>query len=284
MAIFQFFAFLIITISFSVTTARHSHTNLVKKPVLVLDVDGTLYDDDCEIESQIKDNCEVFALHNFNISAEESQALHNKYGSTVRGLYMDYTKSESRSEVFTNYYNDVYPQLNMNLLHKYRIKSRKLTSGTGYSDNVVNKAIKTRQSHEALFRISNHGIPIVIASNSPVFHVKRVLSRLGLAKLPIHSIITPERRIGLTKCEKEFWKSLLSLFPIEDGYECTLIDDNFLNCKIVESLGIRGIRIRDPDRETFHHCLTKFLLSFNNNNNHNNVINGFKIDDNKYLD
>lgn len=40
--------------------------------VLVLDVDGTLYDDDCLIEAQIRNNCYKFA-HQFGYDSDEGE-------------------------------------------------------------------------------------------------------------------------------------------------------------------------------------------------------------------
>ena len=51
--------------------------------VLVLDIDGTLYDDDCLIESQIRDNCHIFSK-TFGYSELESEEMHIKFGSTIR--------------------------------------------------------------------------------------------------------------------------------------------------------------------------------------------------------
>jgi FMN phosphatase YigB (HAD superfamily) len=63
---------------------------------------------------------------------------------------------------------------------------------TGYDGSPLTN--KIRRGLRSLEKISSLGFPIVIASNSPVFHVRRVLNRLGLAKLPIAAIITPERK------------------------------------------------------------------------------------------
>ena len=40
-----------------------------------------------------------------------------------------------------------------------------------------------------LHKLKDHSI--VLASNSPVFHVQRVINRLGLARLPVAGIMTP---------------------------------------------------------------------------------------------
>ena len=194
-------------------------TSKALSSVLVLDIDGTVYDDDCRIESQIRDNCHIFSS-TFGYTAAESEELHVKYGSTIRGICEN---GEPRIK-FLEYYNDVYPHLDMSLLRKYSAVASK--GSTGY--NV--------EMGSALRSLHNLDCPIVVASNSPVFHVKRVLTRLGLSKLKVDAFITPERRGGITKNEPKFWDPLFELFP-KDHFICTLLDDNALNVASVRELG-----------------------------------------------
>lgn len=191
--------------------------------VLVLDVDGTLYDNDCFIEDQIRDNCHVFA-EKFGCDPKTSDDLHKKYGSTICGI----CENGASREVVMDYYNEVYPRLDMSRLKKYS----KIEGNSGYS-------VEIRSALKALRKFK---CPIVIASNSPVFHVQRVLTRIGLGDLPVSSFLTPERRGGLTKCERAFWDPLFDLFP-KEKFECTLVDDNSLNIKTVRKIGMRGIQI-----------------------------------------
>ena len=187
--------------------------------VLVLDIDGTVYDDECQIEQQIRDNCHIFAS-TFGYSASQSEDLHNLYGSVIRGI-CEYGQPRIK---FLDYYNDVYPHLDMSLLRKYSSVSSE--GNTGYN-------IAMGGALNSLHRLD---CPIVVASNSPVFHVKRVLTRLGLSQLKVAAFITPERRSGFTKNEPEFWDPLFELYP-QDRFLCTLIDDNGLNVDLVRELG-----------------------------------------------
>lgn len=120
---------------------------------------------------------------------------------------------------------------------------------TGYSEDMAS----------ALRSLEKFKCPIVIASNSPTYHVKRVLSRLGLAHLPVQYIITPERRGGLTKAEPKFWEIFTELFPPSE-FVCTLVDDNALNIKTVRSMGFRGWHINK--RFSFADSLLHFLGVF----------------------
>lgn len=194
------------------------------RSVLVLDIDGTVYDDDCRIEQQIRDNCHLFAS-TFGYSASDSEDMHNKFGSTIRGI-CEYGQPRIK---FLDYYNDVYPHLDMGLLRKYSAVSSE--GNTGYN-------IAMGGALNSLHRLD---CPIVVASNSPVFHVKRVLTRLGLSQLKVAAFITPERRSGLTKNEPKFWEPLFELYP-KDRFLCTLVDDNALNVKLVRELGNVSLR------------------------------------------
>lgn len=100
-----------------------------------------------------------------NFTADE---LHKRLGSTIRGL----CENGASKDAFLDYYNEAYAGLDMSLLRKYSSTS---SQSTGYSVD-VGFALKTLRK----FRC-----PIVIASNSPVYHVKRVLSRLGLVDVKI---------------------------------------------------------------------------------------------------
>ena len=221
-----------------------------KAAVLVLDVDGTLYEDDCEIESQIKENCHRWALENFKLSSDEAQALHEKWGATVRGVVE--TTGRSREVTYLEYYNQVYPNLDMSRVRKYHQSGSFSTApSSGYSHGKSN--LQKRRVLQALRHVKQ---PIVIASNSPIPHVKRVLTRLGLADLEVAAFITPEQRGGIIKTEAAFWDSLFQLFP-KDTHTCTLVDDNALNVALARDLGMEATRITPT--QTLADALLAFL-------------------------
>lgn len=240
--------------------ALHESLSSTQQQVLILDIDGTLYDDDCMIETSIRDNCHMFAAQ-FGYDSAASDVLHHKYGSTIGGI----VALGKPREIVMDYYNEVYPRINMDKLRKYNMGSISTSDNTGYNSNAH------RLHRRSLSLLSKLDHKIVIASNSPIFHVKRVLSRLGLAHLPVDSIITPERRNGLTKKESEFWDVIFDLYPKEQ-YKCTLIDDNHHNIETVRSLGMNGIHI--SPKCSFTDAVTEFMGL---------VSNGFVFDEIKYL-
>jgi len=164
-----------------------------------------------------------------------------------------------RENVLAEYYTRVYRDLDMSALIKYSTDCSDTEDhmNTGYSGS--SSVQKTRIALQSLHSISKLGIPIVIASNSPAFHVHRVLYRLGLAELPLAAIITPERNGGTMKNEAAFWTPLLEMFPI-DQFVCSLVDDNALNIALVSSLGIVPYRIIEGSYG-LDMCLQAFLLN-----------------------
>ena len=204
--------------------------------VLVLDVDGTLYEDDCSIETQIRDNCFVWSRENHGIDPERCQAMHERWGSTIRGICEEL--SAPVTTTVCEYYNAVYPSIHMGRLRKYNIAGFSVHEAWqhpyfGMSEmefTFTNESVKSVKNDKALSgwdslnnlrsgevlrslkRIAGSGVPVVVASNSPIFHVKRVLTRLGLANLPVAAFLTPERIGGVLKTDKHFWQPLLDLY------------------------------------------------------------------------
>ena len=60
------------------TSPTTSATRKHRKPVLVLDIDGTVYEDNCLIETQIRENCWVFGRKIASLSEEQCEEMHHK--------------------------------------------------------------------------------------------------------------------------------------------------------------------------------------------------------------
>jgi beta-phosphoglucomutase-like phosphatase (HAD superfamily) len=157
--------------------------------VLLLDIDGTLYDKETEIEQQIRDftysyvgkyrslaqsanNCD------FKETIEYCDQLYRKYGSTIAG----YCKEQCNYTIMDTYFKEIFPHINVLGLHRYSggLSHRKDSdqSKTGYDHFQMISSLR------ALPNLSRH-LPIAIATNSPFAHVRRVLRRLGLADLKV---------------------------------------------------------------------------------------------------
>eukprot|EP01041_Mallomonas_annulata_P008297 gene8297-17058_t len=233
-------------------------SSTTKQKVLILDLDGTLYDDDCGIEQQIQDGCHKFSSR-YNYSPESCEEMHKTFGATIRGII---EKGEPQ-EIIADYYSEAYPYIDMSKLSKY---AKKYNSLTGYSFDST--------SLHSLSKLKNK---LILASNSPVFHVKRVLTRLGLNNLKFDSYFTPERMNGILKSDPKFWNILLKVYP-QDKYDLTLIDDNGLNIQIVKGMGLAGIRI--TPKKSFSEALLTFLEIFPSCNKY---LESFTFEEDSYL-
>ena len=246
-----------------------SPSSCSKIPVIVFDVDGTLYEDSCNIEQQIRSGCIKYG-EGFNYSSSECDELHLTYGSTIRAII----EKVGSNELIADYYSKVYPDLDMSQLMRYSTPSKETA---GY---------RLIEGHNLRKMLSIESSKIVIASNSPKFHVKRVFNRLGISDLKVAAYFTPERMSGVTKSDRRFWLPLLEMFPL-DTHEIALIDDNGLNIEIVESLGIRGIRIT-PSTSLPEALLTYLNVlpvdtDFKNNSIPNRVRSTFSFNESQYL-
>lgn len=220
----------------------------MRREVLVLDLDGTLYEDDCLIESQIKENCWVWGKERFGLDPNACQVMHEKYGSTIRGVCEEL--GTPVADTVRQYYNEVYPNMDFGRLRKYSMN-------TGADSSGYSHGLQSGDVLRSLKKLKKLNVPIVLASNSPVFHVKRALTRLGIADLEIDAFMTPERIGGILKTDPRFWEPLFDLFPSE-VFRSSLIDDNGLNIKLVsEKLGMRGLRI--TPQQSLAENLLRFL-------------------------
>jgi FMN phosphatase YigB (HAD superfamily) len=85
-------------------------------------------------------------------------------------------------ETLSQYYSEAYEDLDMSRLLKF---SKPESDRTGYTLTFASLALrKLSHLHDTLY----------VASNSPLFHVKRVLARLGIQNLPVAGVLTPDTR------------------------------------------------------------------------------------------
>ncbi|RYH00630.1 hypothetical protein EON65_49000, partial [archaeon] len=254
--------------------SSEKNASTFKTPVLILDIDGTIYEDDCNIEQQIKDNFHHFALNRFGIDPDECERLHRDYGCGIRGIAEEITGNRN---IFVDYFNEVFSNLDLSKLNKYTNSATGTTIG------------KMQRVHKALLSLP---YPIILASNSPVFHVRKVLSRLGLGALKPAMVLTPERRGGLTKNEEDFWAPLLHTYPLS-LYTPTLLDDNMRKIECVRALGIHAVHVT-PKRHLEvalaeficdpHHTLTHTHNTHAHSLNHTHTHTSIYIpDDNVYI-
>jgi len=170
--------------------------------VIVLDVDGTLYGAESGIEQQIVANIYRFALSCCELTPEECDALHRRHGSTIAGL-----KSEKKisKDLEDRFYREVYGAIDYSRL----LGAAAEGDASGYKHSCSVRELLLRS-----------GVRVAIASNSPSWHVHRVLRALGLSRVPWCAILTPDLVGGFTKSDPLFWSPILEKYhPRREGGE-----------------------------------------------------------------
>jgi len=226
--------------------------------VIVLDVDGTLYGAESGIEQQIVAHIHRFALSACEVTPEESDELHRKYGSTLVGLKAEKSLSKDLEERF---YREVYGAIDY---------SRLLGGGAEGDASGYKHSSSVR---EILMR---SGVRVAIASNSPSWHVDRVLAALGLAHVPLCAKLTPDLVGGLTKSDPLYWSPLLERYQphrnapemrhvwggmwgggdTQSGhFRIDLLDDSVRNLDVAELVGIRGTLVSPGTGFPVEHAL-----------------------------
>ena len=175
------------------------------------------------------------------------EEIFRKHGSVLPFLETD--------EMKDRFFREVHDSISLSCLRECSLISHATgTSLTGYDNLDI-------QSHRAaldsLKALASCDIPIVIASNSPAAHVRRVLDLLGLSEMQTSLLSTPDVNGQRTsKSDKNFWKVLLSKYP-PDVYNITLLDDSMVNCDVANEVGIDATHVNNE--VTFATALLKFL-------------------------
>jgi FMN phosphatase YigB (HAD superfamily) len=198
-----------------------------KQTLIMLDVDNTLYEEvQVGIESQIVQNTHSYCEQVLNLSADQADEMYRKYGSTVEGLKEELWKDLSEEDLKSQldaFYRQVYKGIDMSKLLLVDLPGE---SSTGYSH---------ANDQKLLCRLlSTCPLPICLASNSPSWHVEKVLEVMGLAK-PLRRAhrFTPDRHSSFpTKnTPQAFFSSTDLHFPNYDNL--LFFDDSQYNLERV---------------------------------------------------
>ncbi|GKZ01014.1 hypothetical protein MPSEU_001052800 [Mayamaea pseudoterrestris] len=191
------------------------------KLTLLLDVDNTLYDESaCEIESQIIRGIHDYCRDHLNMTPVQAQELHVKHGSTIQGLM---NTRQVNKKLVQQFYKEVYQNVSVDSL----LQTKGSALGTGYSHssgNAENELVRD------LLRSLAPDASLQIASNSPKYHVEKVIQALGLTRVPFTKIMTPDRRPNLfpTKAKPTvFFDKLLQQHHSRERLH--LLDDSVAN-------------------------------------------------------
>mmetsp|Transcript_29466 Transcript_29466/g.53990 ORF Transcript_29466/g.53990 Transcript_29466/m.53990 type:complete len:993 (-) Transcript_29466:359-3337(-) len=220
-----------------------------RNKILILDVDNTLYDESLAgIERQIVSNTHAFCGTFASLTAEQADELYHKYGSTVEGL------RHSHPELLAQFYHDVYQPIDVcsGLLSSSPDNAASFT--TGYTHQTKRRKLLLQQ---LLSLHHKDNVQIYLASNSPLSHVSKVVSALGLRHIPYKGILTPDTVFTYpnlpfpTKSHASlFYKSL---FEKHDKQDLILLEDSLYNLQQAKALDMTGYHV------TSHHTLPLVL-------------------------
>jgi hypothetical protein len=205
--------------------------------LLLLDVDNTLYrEQDAGIESQIVRGTHSYCRHVLGIDKEQADQLYVQFGSTVEGLQRTVWKDLSNDELeerLGDFYRVVYEKVDPSSILRPDIDA------SGGSTGYTHASKEERKLACQLLKFSP--LPIAFASNSPSWHISKVLRALGLEKLSKNcKAFTPDRlSMYPTKHQPEEFFSMINgddndNSGINKYRSVSFLDDSLYNLKRVK--------------------------------------------------
>lgn len=209
--------------------------------VLVLDVDNTLYDEQhAKIEQQIVQRTHSYCETVLNLLTDQADDLFRAYGSTIEGLRHTIWKDlspEMLQDHMDGFYHHVYGPIDPSSLLLGNSETE-TTGSTGYSHDA--NAVAVARKHR-LTRLLLQHCPdsIVLASNSPSWHVQKVLCALGMSQLSDKStslLFTPDQRpLYPTKHQPRNFFATNEGISLMHTAEVALVEDSLHNIQQIQS-------------------------------------------------
>jgi FMN phosphatase YigB (HAD superfamily) len=157
-----------------------------------------------------------------------------RYGSTVQGLVQT---GRMTPELLQQFYSEVYQDIDLS----------GLSSCDAYSTSQHGDATGYRHRLAWIQMLRDLPCHKYIASNSPAYHVHRVLAALGLADINWDSILCAtadctnnDVKTSLTKADAAFYSSILQQHA---GCDITLLDDSLVNLSVADKYGMHTIHV-----------------------------------------
>jgi len=189
---------------------------------------------------------------------QEKQEDHSSIEEEQDNIHKD-----EETNLLQEFYKQVYSSIDTTALQLQQLQASSFQDNTGYTHTTTTSY--SRVTPTVLHYLQNSPHPIYIASNSPLFHVKKVLRSLGISDVSIfRGMLTPDSPLVQPSLEgkeedevcfptksqhpKQFYSTLLSKYPTET-HDIVLIDDSISSLKGAQNVGIRGIRISSTEEE-----------------------------------
>jgi hypothetical protein len=219
-----------VTASSSSTSLGSPYLTPSDRPILLLDIDNTLYNERLvNVESQIVQGTHVYCRDVLGIEKDEADHLYHRFGSTVEGLKRTIWKDSPPKELeqhLDSFYRAVYTSVDVSSILRDSTIGTSATSSTGYAH--AKDQGDARLARQLLMNWNQDCHSISFATNSPSWHAITVLRGLGLAKLATSTddnnsmctLFTPDRLKSYpTKHDPKVF------FAASDDYENTLSKD-----------------------------------------------------------
>lgn len=191
--------FLLIMVSLFSDLSLGNSPNKAIDRIILMDVDNCLYSEALllnnrfggpnllGIEQQIVRNIHAYCKEHLSMSKQKADELHNMFGSTIEGMRHTIGQELSTPEL-TQLLKQCYEKIYCDLDYTALLQSHRWSPGTlttGYTH---------RGSEIAQLRalLEKQRAPLYLASNSPSWHVRKVLQALGLLNVPWAGMITPD--------------------------------------------------------------------------------------------
>ena len=224
-------------------------TSLSGSRSVLLDVDNTLYRErEAGIESQIVSGTHSYCQDILGIDKETADQYYRQFGSTVVGLERTIWKDLSTNELqekLEEFYRGVWKDVDPSSALLRDTDAG--TGSTGYSHASKEERKLTRQ----LLKFSP--IPLALASNSPSWHVCKVVRALGLEKVfRTCQTFTPDRLpLYPTKHQpEEFFSKSDDDSGLSKDRTISFFDDSLHNLKrIQESFPTLVERVHQINRQ-----------------------------------
>jgi FMN phosphatase YigB (HAD superfamily) len=171
-------------------------------------------------------------------------ALFARYGSTIQGLVQT---GRMTPELLQQFYSEVYQDIDLSGLSSCDANSSQHGDATGY---------RHRLAWVQMLR--DLPCPKYIASNSPAYHVHRVLAALGLADVHWNGKLcaTPDCttnndvKTSLTKANAAFYSSILHNHAANAGWDVIMLDDSTVNLDVARKCGMHAIHVDNLKKDS----------------------------------
>lgn len=190
-----------------------------KRPVLFLDCDDCLYQNDWKTAVKITVSIGAYTKDKLGLSKEEAYELYKIHGTCLKGLLAEGLIDEDGAETFLREVHDI-----------------------DYSDIDRDDALRN-----VLEQVTS---PMYIFTASASEHAQRCLDAIGISDLPFRGIIDTRTCNLETKHSRSSFLAAMAAAGVSDPSLCVLCDDSVKNVRAAKEVGWHTVLVGLNDRDT----------------------------------